>query len=716
MKKISIVLVVILSTVLISWKFLVKERDDNKSEWPEYLGGPDRNHYSSLTNIDSTNVSRLKVAWEYHTKDSGQMQCNPIIVNGVLYGMTAATQPFALDAATGKEIWRKKSTEAVMYNTSRGVAYWEKGYDKRILFTTGQWLYAVNAKTGEPVMSFGDSGKTSLKAGLGISAKDKFVVSNTPGTVFENLIIMPLRVSEGAEAAIGYIQAFNIETGKLEWVFHTIPHPGEFGYDTWPKDAYKNKNIGGANNWSGMAIDRKRGTIYIPVGSAAFDYYGGNRKGTNLFANCLLALDAKTGQRKWHYQMVHHDILDRDPPAPPNLVTVTMQGKKIDAVVQTTKQGLVFVFDRETGTPLFDIEEKKVPASDVPGEQAWPTQPFPVKPAPYARQSLTSADISPFATNKKQLISTFKKNRVMGPFTPLSQTGSIVFPGLDGGAEWGGAAADPGGILYVNSSEMAWLLSLGLTNPVVKKTVNTTAGQQVYSANCSSCHGPQGKGNAASGFPSLVNIGNRRSKDYIQNIISNGKGMMPASTSLTLAKKQALISFLLKDEKKEGTLIAKNTKAKEPGLKPDKNAPYVAYKITGFAKFLDKEGLPAIKPPWGTLNAIDLNTGEYIWKIPFGEYPELTAKGISPTGAESYGGPLITASGLLFIAGTKDKKLRVFDKGTGKLLWETELPAAGFATPSTYEVNGKQFIVIACGGTKLGAASGDSYVAFVLPE
>lgn len=518
-----------------------------------------------------------------------------------------------------------------------------------------------------------------------------------------------------AEAAIGHIEAFNIQTGKFAWVFHTIPYPNEYGYDTWQnKEAYKNTNIGGANNWAGMAIDRKRGIVYVPTGSAAFDYYGGNRKGNGLFTDCLPALDAKTGQRKWHYQLVHHDILDRDPPAPPNLITVTQNGKKMDAVAQVTKQGLVFVFDRETGKPLFPIEERKVPASDVPGEEAWSTQPFPVKPAPYARQTLTVNDISPYAENKEELRDTFLNRRAEGHFTPLSLRGSIVFPGLDGGVEWGGAAADPDGILYVNSSNMAWLLQLGLTPPDNEQLTQGASGQMLYMANCTACHGPGRKGNPVSGFPSLVDIKNRRSKEYISNLISNGKGMMPAFTRLTDPEKQVLISFLLGEEKK-GPSLTKVTKGKEPGLNEAKKSPYVAYKITGFGKFLDSKGLPAITPPWGRLNAINLNTGEYLWKVPFGTYPELTAKGIPTTGAESYGGPVVTASGLLFIAGTKDKKFRVYNKRNGKLLRETELPAAGFATPSTYEVNGKQYVVVACGGNKLGAPSGDSYVAFALP-
>lgn len=715
MKRPIIIVAITTSLLLLSCWFLHKDGSKPGQNWNEYLGGADRNHYSLLHQITEKNVSKLRVAWTYHTSDTGQMQCNPIIVDSVLYGMTAYTQPFAINAVTGKQIWKRKSQGPVKYNVSRGVTYWASGNDKRILFTSGPWLYAVKAETGELIKEFGENGRTSLKAGLGVSALKKFVVSTSPGTIYNDLIIMPLRVSEGADAAIGHIEAFNIETGKLAWVFHTIPTPQEKGYESWlNKDAYKNINIGGANNWAGMALDRERGIVYAPIGSAAFDYYGGNRLGNNLFADCLLALEAKTGELKWYFQFVHHDILDRDPPAPPNLITITRNGKKIDAVVQVTKQGMVFVFDRENGKPLFPIVERNVPSSDVPGEHTSPTQPFPVKPAPYSRQSLTLADISPYAGNRKELIEMFKKSRYNGPFTPLSLTGTIVFPGLDGGAEWGGAAADPDGILYLNSNEMAWLLTLGSTKDDEQKMANATPGQVVYMRNCTACHGQERKGNPASGFPSLVNIGARRNHDYISNLISNGKGMMPSFPKISDTEKQAVIAFLLGVEKK-GVSLAKVTNGKEPGLNQAKTDPYVAYKITGFYKFLDNKGLPAITPPWGTLNAINLNTGEYLWKIPFGEYPELVAKGISNTGAESYGGPVVTASGLLFIAGTKDKKFRVYNKSNGKLLWETMLPAAGFATPSTYEVKGKQYIVIACGGAKLGAPAGDSIVAFALP-
>jgi quinoprotein glucose dehydrogenase len=680
------------------------------NEWHEYLGGPERNHYSPLTQINKDNVKQLQIAWEYHTRDSGQIQCNPIIVNGVLYGMTALSKPFAVDAATGKEIWKGKTEGPDNYSTLRGVSYWADKDDKRILYTSGPWLYALDARTGQPISTFGENGRTSLRLGLGETAADKMVISNTPGTIFEDLIVMPLRVSEGTDASLGHIQAFNIRTGKLAWVFHTIPHPGEEGYDTWPEDVYKNmSDVGAANNWSGMSVDRKRGIIFVPTGSAAYDFYGANREGTNLFANCLLALDARTGKKIWHFQFVHHDILDRDPPAPPNLITITRDGKQIDAVSQTTKQGYVFVFNRETGEPLFPIKETPAPASDIPGEHAWPTQPLPVKPAPYARQTFTEADINPYAENKDELIDLLKKSRYEGAFTPLSEKGTIIYPGLDGGAEWGGAAADPDGILYLNSNEMAWRISLGLSEKKAQN-ISMSSGQSLYITNCASCHGTERRGNPASGFPSLLNIGSRRSRDVVTNIITHGKGMMPAFTKFSEKERAAITGFLFGDEKEEPGL------SKEPGGNEPKKTNMPSYSISGYSKFLDKNGYPAVRPPWGTLNAINLNTGEYVWKIPFGETPELQAKGLPQTGSESYGGPVVTASGLLFIAGTKDGFLKAYDKKDGKLLWKTQLPAAGFATPSTYEVNGRQYLVIACGGTKLGAKGGDSYVAFALPD
>ena len=675
----------------------------NPNDWSEYLGGPDRNHYSTLTQITPGNVHTLQVAWSYATPDSGQMQVNPLIVNGILYGVTASVQVFALDAATGKDLWRFGDTLKNWASTSRGIAYWREDDDQRILYTVGPNLWALNALTGKPIESFGDTGKVDLHTGLPDISQKKFIISNTPGTIFEDLIIMPLRLSEGPDAAPGDIRAFNVKTGKLAWTFHTIPYPGEFGYETFPEDAYKNEYAGAANNWAGMSVDRKRGILFVPTGSAAYDFYGGNRKGTNLFANCLLALDAKTGKRLWHFQTTHHDIWDRDLPAPPNLITITHNGKKIDVVAQVTKQGYVFVFDRETGTPVFPIKEMPVHPSMLEGEVLWPTQPFPTKPEPFARQSntLTEKDISPYAENRAELLANFKKYTTE-VYAPGNLVGSVLFPGYDGGAEWGGAAADPDGILYVNANEMAWIHTM-VETPKEENLSKLSAGEKLYTTNCMACHGADRKGNAISNFPSLVDIGQKRDKAYVTNIISNGKGMMPGFTVLSATEKQAIVSFLFGDEKKEVSAAGTNKEVHLP------------YKSVGYNKFLDNKGLPAIAPPWGTMSAIDLNTGEYVWKIPFGYEPALLEKGIKNTGVENYGGPVITASGLLFIAATKDGMFRAFDKKTGKLLWETKLPAAGFATPSTYQVNGKQYVVIACGGTKLQTPKGNRYVAFALP-
>ncbi len=690
------------SLLLIAW--FNHDGPDPATEWTEYLGGPDRNHYSKLTQITPENVKNLQVAWSYAAPDTGQMQVNPIIIDGVMYGVTSALRAFALEAATGKERWRFNNPLKNAGGVSRGVAYWSDQDDKRILYTIGSFLYALDARTGKIIDSFGEAGRVDLHTGLPASANGKFVGSHTPGAIFGDLIIMPTRLSEGADAAPGDIRAFNVRTGKLAWSFHTIPYPGEMGYETWPKDAYQNKAVGGANSWAGMSIDRKRGILYVPTGSAAFDFYGGNRKGQNLFANCLLALDARTGKHIWHYQLVHHDLWDRDLPAPPNLMTIRQNNKLVDVVAQTTKNGYVFVFNRVTGKPIFPINEMPVSQAKLIGEATWATQPIPAKPAPFARQSytLTEKDVSPYAENRDTLVARFRQLGKQ-PFAPPNKEGTMILPGFDGGAEWGGSAADPEGILYVNSNEMAWVLTM-VDTPKQDELAHLSAGEKIYTVNCITCHGADRKGNARSGYPSLEHIETRRDRVYVNQIVSTGKGMMPGFIALTADEKQALVAFLFGEEKKEAGPVSGAAKQ-----------PYLRYGFTGYNKFLDSKGLPAISPPWGTLNAINLNTGEYIWKIPFGEVKSLKEKGVPTTGTENYGGPVVTASGLLFIAATKDGMFRAFNKKTGQLLWETKLPAAGFATPSTYQASGKQYVVIACGGGKLGTPKGNQYVAFALP-
>lgn len=702
--KIRILSFSLLSVIaMLSWAWMNKNQG-TENDWSDYLGGANRNHYSTLQQITPENVGQLKVAWTYALPDSGQMQVNPLIIDGVLYGVSASVQAFALDASTGKQIWKFGDPLKHWSSTSRGVSYWQKGDDKRILFTTGPSLWALDANTGKPIDSFGENGKIDLHKGLPEIAQNKFIISNTPGTVFEDLIIMPVRLSEGADAAPGDIRAFDVKTGALVWTFHTIPYPNEYGYQTFPKNVYQNKEIGGANNWAGMAIDKENGILFVPTGSAAYDFYGGNRKGKNLFSNCLLALDARTGKRIWHFQTTHHDIWDRDLPAPPNLLTITQKSKKIDVVAQVTKQGYVYVFERKTGKPIFPINEIPVPKSSLAGEITSPTQPIPSKPKPYARQSntITEAQISPYAENRAELIKELKKLKT-AIYQPGNKTGVLLLPGYDGGAEWGGAAADPEGTLYVNSNEMAWILKM-VESPKKAQLSQMTTGERLYYAQCSACHGKDRMGNPQSNYPSLLGIEKKYDKAYINRIISTGKGMMPGFTAISASDKQAIVSFLVGEEKKE---VSASNQAD--------NEPYIPFKSDGYNKFLDNRGLPAIAPPWGQLTAIDLNTGEFKWQIPLGFDPLLAKQGIKNTGVENYGGPVVTASGLLFIAATKDGYFRAFDKNTGKLLWETQLPAAAFATPSTYAVKGKQYIVLACGGTKLGTPKGNLYVAFALP-
>lgn len=676
--------------------------------WPVYGGGPENTHFSALKQINRANVKQLQVAWTYDTGDAfdgSELQCNPLIINGVLYGTTPKMRVFALDAATGKERWRfdpHEGRKALGKFRNRGVTYWESGNESRIFFGFQEWLYALDAKTGQLDQSFGVQGRVDLRLGLDREdAKNLSVGISTPGIIYRDLLIVGSIVSETLPAAPGHIRAYELRTGKLRWIFHTIPLPGEYGYETWPKDAWK--YAGGVNDWSGMALDEKRGLLFAPTGSATYDFYGANRHGDNLFANSLLCLDAATGQRKWHFQTVRHDLWDRDLPMAPALVTVTRNGRKIDAVAQTTKSGHVFVFERETGKPVFPIEYRKVPTKGVDGEQVADTQPFPVLPPPVARQTVTEAMLTkrtPAA--QAAALQQFRQLTSTGQFEPPSLQGVIVQPGFDGGPGWGGAAYDPeSSLLYVNASEVPCILKL-----VERPQSRTQASSRsLYERNCAACHGKDMRGTPPE-FPALLNLNKKYSDAELQTVIRNGFGRMPGfAASLKPNALQAVTQFLLTGE---DTKVATEAKTASPVD--------VKYTTNGYPRFLDPDGYPAIEPPWGTLSAVDLNKGQIAWQIPLGEHPELVAQGLRGTGSWNYGGPIVTAGGLVFIGATNyDRKFRAFDKTTGKLLWESVLPAAGNATPATYQVSGRQFVVIAAGGGKRGAPSGGSFVAFALP-
>jgi len=685
--------------------------------WPVYLGDRGNTHFSQLKQITPGNVGRLEVAWVYHSGDArednlSQIQCNPIIIEGVLYGTTPRLKLVALDAATGHELWRfdpfGNSTRLDTLGVNRGVVYWADGSDRRVLFSADHFLYAVDAATGRLIEAFGNKGQIDIKDGLGRDVSKLYVVSTTPGSVFRNLLFLPMRVGEGpAPAAPGHIRAYDIRTGKIVWTFHTLPYPGEQGADTWPPDAWT--YIGGVNCWTGMSVDEKRGMVFIPTGSAAFDFWGGNRIGQDLFANCLLALDANTGRRLWHFQFVHHDMWDRDLPAPPDLVTIRRNGRPIDAVSQTTKSGHVFLFNRETGEPLFPIEERMVPPSDLEGEAAWPTQPLPTKPAPFARQLFSYNEITDILpASRKAVLDRLSKIRPHLPFAPPSTQGTIIFPGFDGGGEWGGAAVDPQGVLYVNANEMPWILTMVPIQP--DTNVISASGQQLYTQICASCHGIDRRGNAAQNVPSLLERAKKLTHDDIVRVLATGKGVMPSFGFLSDRQKGVLADQVLGIE---NTAVESGRHEELPG---DVVLGGIPYTMTGYNRWIDTNGYPAVKPPWGTLNAIDLNTGEYRWRVTLGEVPALIAQGIPPTGVENYGGPIVTAGGLVFIAAAKDEKIRAFDSRTGKTLWQAKLPAGGYATPATYFVTNRQYVVIACGGGKMGTKSGDAYVAFALPK
>jgi len=767
----------------------------NATGWPVYNGGLDGDHYSQLKQITRANVKDLKMAWSFDTGEKGGIQDNPLVIGRTLYAYTPTQKVVALDAATGKLKWKFDSGVGGS-QPARGMTYWTDGKQGRVFAGIMNFLYCLDADTGKAIESFGEGGRIDLRKDLRGNYEEQSVVLTTPGVLYKDMIIVGGRNPETHPAPPGDVRAFDVRTGKLRWSFHTIPHPGEPGYETWPPDAWK--TAGAANNWAGMALDVERGIVYVPTGSAVFDFYGGDRLGNDLYANTLLALDANTGKRLWHFQGVHHDIWDRDFPSEPALFTLKRDGKTVEALAQTTKQGYLYLFDRVTGQPLFPIHEVPYPASTVPGEVASPTQPKPDAPEPFARQRLT-ADMLTTRTPEAHAwaakeFSTFLSD---GQFIPLAvgkQT--VVFPGFDGGAEWGGPAIDPAtNVLYVNASEMAW------TGGLVPAAHGGSTGAVVYQNQCAMCHGPNRAG-APPDFPSLVGILSRLSVEKVTDNVKKGNGRMPSFPNIDDAHLNALIEYLRTDAgagagKESGPLPVQGMVAQAPEDKagaavyqdhcaichgdhregnapafpmligvanrlsrsqivdliqngknqmpptPDVQGPDLAallrflgvaegattaaiyadateekYTFTGYRRFLDPDGYPAIAPPWGTLNAIDLKTGKYLWKISLGEYPELAAKGLKNTGSENYGGPIVTAGGVVFIGATIfDHKIRAFDSHDGKLLWESELPFSGVATPATYMVDGKQYVVIAASSARdPKSPPGGAYVAFALPK
>jgi quinoprotein glucose dehydrogenase len=694
-----------------------------RTDWPVYGGSSAGDRYSPLTQINRRNVSKLRVAWTFDTGEPGGLQTNPLVIGRMVYGFTPTQKVIALDGATGKRLWTFDNGTPGLQPT-RGLSYWRDGQHSILFAGLLSYLYALDPATGKPIASFGEGGRIDLRADLDQpDISQSFAAMTSPGVVYKDMIIVGFRAPETKPALHGDIRAYDVHTGRLRWIFHTIPHPGEVGYDTWPRDAWR--YTGAANNWAGMALDEKRGIVYVPTGSAVDDFYGADRIGNDRFANTLLALDADTGRRIWDFQGVHHDIWDRDFPSPPSLVTVRSGGKRVDAIAQTTKQGFLYLFDRASGRPLFPIQEKPFPASDVPGEKTSPTQPVPLVPAPFARQRLTEEMLTTRTPEAHTYaVQNFRSFRSDGQFVPFSvDRQTVVFPGFDGGGEWGGAAVDVrSGVLYVNSNDVPW------TGGLTENKRGGSLGMTLYDSQCAMCHGGDRRG-VPPAFPSLIDVQKRLSDAQIIAITHNGKGRMPSMPHVADAALTALLLYLKTSEDTgggdvhtaaaplEAAVTSGNSSKQEVESSVDPPAGPGNYRFTGYRRFLDPDGYPAVVPPWGTLNAIDLNTGKYLWKVPLGNYPELAAKGMTDTGTENYGGPVVTAGGIVFIAATiYDHTIRAFDSTTGRLLWAGGLPYAGNATPATYMIDGRQYVLIATSNARNPMGNqGAAYVAFSLP-
>ena len=702
------IVVVLLCAPATTVRTTVAPNGHENIEWPVYRGDPKGNQFAAIAQIHAANVHKLQPAWEYHTRDANQrstMHANPVVVDGLMYITTPALKAVALNAATGREVWvfdpAKYNNGEVVRLRNRGVTYWKGAEGARIFHFVRDRVYALDAKSGALITTFGKGGFIDLRQNLGVDPATAVIEMTSPGAVFKNLLIIASRVNETYDASPGHIRAYDTVTGEMKWIFHTIPADGELGHDTWKW--VKGETYGGANAWGGLTIDEQRGWVFAATGSATDDFYGGFRKGTNLFANSVLALDAATGERKWHYQTVHHDIWDYDNPPAPILVTIRNGTTTRDAVVQLTKMGFIFVLDRDTGQPLFPVQEVPVPQSTVPGEEAWPTQLIPLKPRPLVRQSLTEADLTNITPESHAYaLKEFRRYLSGSIYTPPSLQGTITTPGHLGGAEWHGASFDPLlNVLYVNVNEVPTINRLRPVHDTEGEALSPAQlGQRIFERTCASCHGVDRQGTPTQA-PPLRDV--KGTNQEIETVIAQGRNAMPAFRQFQPRELHALSTYLK-------TAPGQVNPATGGGVTPNR------YTIDGYPLFLDQNGVPAIAPPWGTLNAIDLVNGDLLWKVPLGEYPQLVAKGIRNTGSLNFGGAVATAGGLIFVAATADEKIRAFEKATGRVLWEYQLPAGGYATPSVYMMDGRQYVAIAAGGSgKNATKSGDSIIAFALP-
>ena len=742
-----------------------------RKSWAEYGGGPDNSHYFDSPQITKSNVNQLQIAWTYPTRDMTTYQMNPIVVDNTMYVMARNTSLVALDATTGKELWVHENLFGI---ARRGINYWESKdrKDRRLILQINNTLQELDAQTGKSiVVNFGNDGYVDLRQGLGRDPDTVYrISSSTAGKVFENLILIGSAPGEGYLGAPGDLRAYDVRTGKLAWQFHTVPHPGEFGYETWPKEAWR--YIGGVNTWGELSVDEKRGIAYFPTGSASFDFYGGDRHGQNLFANCLIALDARTGKRLWHFQGVHHDLWDYDFTAAPQLITVMHDGTKVDAVAQASKQGFLYVFDRVSGKPLWPIEERPVSTkTDVPGEQVWPTQPFPTAPPPFARQKFTIDDINPYfltpeeRASWKEIIANTKNEGLFTP--PAFKRLTVSMPGDRGGSIWGMTSSNPEkGLMYVASIDTPFLMKIeeqAATGPTATVSGNGSPGRTVYEQKCQGCHGPDRAGSR--GIPSLKGIVSRISAAGVADAVHNGRGEMPSFGAISAADLNALIAYLTTadDAGLQGAEGGRGGRAGGIGAAPQSfGGPVVGsggapaaqefikrmptapreYGMAGGPPYPAGVDVPPqryytgfdahreiISPPWSRLTAYDLNTGTIKWDIPLGEEPRAVAEGIRNTGImHDQRAVLVTSTGLLFAA-TTDGYVRAYDADNGKILWVSQLPAASNAIPAMYEVRGKVYLVVVAAASRVsfglpptlklidgGSGGPRAYVTYTLPS